>query len=196
MANEYVSKIVLSSGDTLIDLTSDTITPADLAKNVTAHDKSGAPITGTSTKDVDSTDATAAASEILEPKTAYARGVKIVGTMPNRGSVNGVISSKTPYTIQQGYHDGSGKVAIDSTSAAALVPENIREGIEILGITGQMSGSEDMSAQAVTVTPTFTQQTITPDSTQGYNCISQVTVAPISVVYSDNSAGGQTVTIG
>jgi hypothetical protein len=196
MANEYVSKVVLSSGETLIDLTSDTITPSDLAKDVTAHDKSGAPITGTSTKDVDSTDATAAASEILATKTAYARGAKLTGTMPNRGAVNGTLSSKTPYTIPQGYHDGSGKVALDSTSAAAIVPENIREGVEILGITGAMSGSEDMSAQAVTVTPTFTQQTITPDSSQNYNCISQVTVAAISVVYSDNSAGGQTVTIG
>lgn len=116
--------------------------------------------------------------------------------MPNRGAVNGIISSKTPYTIPQGYHDGSGKVALDSTSAAAIIPENIREGVEVLGITGAMSGSEDMSAQAVTATPTFTQQTITPDSAQGYNCISQVTVAAISVVYSDNSAGGQTVTIG
>jgi len=196
MANEYVSKIVLSNGTTLIDLTSDTITPADLAKDVTAHDKSGAIITGTSTKDVDSTDATAAASEILATKTAYARGTKLTGSMPNRGGVTGTISSKTAYTIPQGYHDGSGSVSLDSTSASLLIPENIRENITILGITGEMSGSEDMAAQAVSVTPSFTAQTITPDTSQNYNCISQVSVAAIPVVYSDNSAGGQTVTIG
>ena len=47
MANKYVSKVVLGNGTTLIDLTSDTITAADLLSNVTAHDKSGAPIVGT-----------------------------------------------------------------------------------------------------------------------------------------------------
>lgn len=116
--------------------------------------------------------------------------------MPNRGAVTGTISSKSSYTIPQGYHDGSGKVSIDSTSASLLVPENIRENITILGIKGEMSGSENMKAQAVTATPTFASQTITPDSSQDYNCISQVTVNAIPVTYSDNAAGGQTVTIG
>jgi len=36
--------------------------------------------------------------------------------MPNRGAVNGVISTKAgTYTVPQGYHDGSGTVEIDST---------------------------------------------------------------------------------
>jgi hypothetical protein len=34
-------------GKVLIDLTSDTVTPETLAEGVTAHDKSGAKITGT-----------------------------------------------------------------------------------------------------------------------------------------------------
>lgn len=41
-----VNKVVYS-GETLVDLTSDTVTPETLAKGVTAHDKSGAIITGT-----------------------------------------------------------------------------------------------------------------------------------------------------
>lgn len=41
-----VNKVVYD-GKTLVDLTSDTVTPATLAKGVTAHDKSGAKITGT-----------------------------------------------------------------------------------------------------------------------------------------------------
>lgn len=196
MANEYVSKVVLSNGTTLIDLTSDTITPQTLLVNSTAHDKSGAPIQGACTFDSDTSADTAAASEILATKTAHARGTQLTGTMPNRGAVTGTISSKSSYTIPQGYHDGSGSVSLDSTSASLLIPENIRENITILGITGEMSGSEDMKAQAVTVTPTFVSQTITPDSTQDYNCISQVTVNAIPVTYSDNAAGGQTCTIG
>ena len=45
MANEYVSKVVLSNGTTLIDLTGDTVTASDLLTGVTAHDKSGAQTT-------------------------------------------------------------------------------------------------------------------------------------------------------
>lgn len=199
MANEYVSKVVLSNGTVLIDLTADTITAADLLVGVTAHDKSGALIEGTCTYDSDTSDDTAAASEILVGKTAHARGVQLTGTMRNNGAVNGTITAVSgtgaTYAIPQGYHDGSGVVTLDN-SFALLTPENIRENITIGGVTGSMSGSEDVSAQAVTVTPTFAQQVITPDAQQGYNSISQVTVSGISVVYSDNSAGGQTVTIG
>lgn len=41
-----VNKVVYG-GQTLVDLTGDTVTAATLAKGVTAHDKSGAKITGT-----------------------------------------------------------------------------------------------------------------------------------------------------
>lgn len=195
MANTYNSKVVLASGEVLIDLTADTIDAAHLLDGVTAHDKSGAPITGTCTYDSDTNDDTAAASEILSGKTAHARGALLTGTMANRGAVTGTITTKTQeYTIPQGYHDGSGKVSISTTEQAKIIAENIREGITILGVEGTMSGSEDMSAQAKTVTPTFSSQVIAPDT--GYNCLSQVTVNAITVTYSDNSAGGRTVTIG
>lgn len=44
--NDYVNKVVFN-GDTLIDLTNDTITAEDLKDGVTAHDKSGNAIVGT-----------------------------------------------------------------------------------------------------------------------------------------------------
>ena len=195
MANQYNSKVVLASGEVLIDLTADTIDAAHLLEGITAHDKSGAPITGACTFDSDTGDDTAAASEILSGKTAHARGALLTGTMANRGAVTGVISTKAQeYTIPQGFHDGSGKVSISATEQAKIIAENIREGITILGVEGTMSGSEDMSAQAKTVTPTFSSQVIAPDT--GYNCLSQVTVNAITVTYADNSAGGRTVTIG
>ena len=77
-----ISKVVFGS-ETLIDLTADTVTADKLAQGITAHGKDGEPITGTNTFDVDSSDATAAVAEILVGKTAYARGQKLTGTMPN-----------------------------------------------------------------------------------------------------------------
>lgn len=196
MANEYVSKVVLSNGTTLIDLTADTATAATVLAPATFHDKSGAPVTGTCTYDSDTSDDTATVSEILAGKTTHARGTQLTGTMPNRGAVTGTITSASgQYTIPQGYHDGSGKVSIDSTSADLLIPANIRDGVTILGVEGTMSGSEDVHAQSKTATPTWAAQTITPDSPD-YNYLSQVSVAAIPISYSDNAAGGQTVTIG
>lgn len=193
MANQYVNKVIYG-GNTLIDLTGDTVTASDVLKNVTFHLPSGATGTGTCEYDVDSSDCTAAVAEVLATKTFAKGGSVLTGTMPNRGAVSGIISSKTtPYTIPQGYHDGSGTVTLDSASLAALVANNIRENVEILGITGTMSGSEDVHAQAKTATPATTAQTILPDT--GYNYLSQVTVNAIPYTETDNAAGGKTVTI-
>ena len=194
MPNQYVNKVVYG-GETLIDLTADTITADKLAKNVTAHDKSGAPITGTSTFDADTSDATATAAEILSTKTAYVNGNKVTGTMPNRGAVTGTISTKAQqYTIAQGYHDGSGKVSISSTEQAKIIATNIRQGVTILGVEGTMSGTEDMDIEpAKTVTPATTAQTVLPAT--GYDGMAQVTVEAIPVTRTDNAQGGVTVTI-
>ena len=184
---------VIYGGNTLIDLTADTITAGDLAYGVTAHDKSGAVITGTSTKDADTSDATAAQAEILLSKTAYVNGVKLTGTMPNNGAVTGTITTKAQqYTVPQGYHDGSGKVSISSTEQAKIIAGNIKSGIKILGVTGTYSG-EAVTAQAKTATPATTSQTVLPDA--GYDYLSQVTVNAIPYVETQNAAGGITVTI-
>lgn len=189
-----INKVVYG-GKTLIDLTGDTVTADKVLEGFTTHDKSGASITGTCTFDVDSGDATVSVAEMLTGKTAYARGTKLTGTMPNNGAVTGKISTKDgEYTIPQGYHDGSGKVSIDATEQAKIIAQNIREGVTILGVEGSMSGSESVKAQAKTVTPSSVQQTILPDD--GYTHLSQVTVEKIPYVESENSAGGTTVTIG
>lgn len=192
--SQNVNKVIYG-GDVLIDLTGDTVSKDKLLSGITAHDKSGTKITGECTFDVDSTDATAAVAEILSGKTAYARGSKLTGTMKNNGAVTGAISTVAgAYTVPQGYHDGSGKVAISATEQKKIIAANIRKGITILGVSGTMSGSEDIKSQSKTVTPSTSEQVILPDST--YNCLSQVTVKAIPYVETDNSAGGKTVTIG
>jgi len=188
-----ISKVVFGN-TTLIDLTSDTITASDLAYGVTAHGADGSVITGSSTKDSDTTDATAAAGEILSGETAYVNKNKITGTMPNRGAVTGAIDTVAgTYNIQAGYHDGSGTVGIDSTEQAKIIASNIKDGVEILGVTGTYTG-EGVTAQTKTATPYTTAQTILPDS--GYDYLSQVNIAAISYVETDNAAGGKTATIG
>lgn len=196
MANEYVNKVVLSSGETLIDVSVDTATVNDVASGKYFHLATGQRVQGANTFDADTSDATATASEILRPKTAYVNGNKITGSMTNNGGVTGVISDvSNGYVIPQGYHDGSGTVNLDSTSLQNLVPANIRENIEIGGVTGTMSGSEGVHPQSKNVTPGWSQQTITPDSPT-YNYLTSVTVAAIPITRTDNAQGGVTVTIG
>lgn len=182
-------------GEVKFDLTGDTVTKDKILKGFTAHDKAGEPIVGECEFDVNSQDATVAVAEMLDGKTAYARGTKLTGTMPNNGAISKVISSKEQVvTVAPGYHDGSGTVGLDPTEMAKLIGDNIREGVTIFDVEGKMSGSEDVKAQSKTVTPATTAKTYTPD--EGFNYFGQFTVEPIPYVESDNAAGGKTITVG
>ncbi len=189
-----ISKVVYG-GTTLIDLTGDTVEADKILKGFKTHGADGEPIVGTCDFDTKTADITTLPSEVLKDK-PFGRGGNVeIGTMPNNGAVTGEISTKAgTYTVPQGYHDGGGKVAIDSTEQAKLIPDNIREGVTILGVAGTMSGTEDAKPQAKEVTPSTEQQVVLPDT--GFNYLSQVTVKAIPYVESDNSAGGKTVTIG
>lgn len=185
---------VIYGNKTLIDLTADTVTADKILATYKAHDASGAIITGTCNYDVNSQDATVKVAEILSGATAYARGTKLTGTMPNKGSVTLTIDDVTDeITIPQGYHDGGGKVSILSTEAAKIIAGNIKEGISILGVQGSLKPSSSVTVHAKTVSPKTTTQTVLPDA--GYDYLSQVTVNAISYVETDNSAGGKTATI-
>lgn len=187
------NKIIIG-GVTKIDLSNDTAAANKVLYGYTFHDRDGEATTGSCTFDSDTSSDTALASEILITKTAHARGSEITGTMPNRGGVTGYISDvSTPYSIQQGYHDGSGTVDIDSTEAAKLIPGNIKSGIEILGVTGTYAG-EPVVTRAATATPTFSEQIILPGT--GYDYLTQVTVAAIPVTETSTPGGGTTITVG
>lgn len=195
MANQYVNQVGLADGTVLLDVSSDTAARTDVLSGKYFHLATGERTTGTCTYDSNTTDANALATEILSGKTAYVNKVKITGEMANNGAVSGTISTKAgTYTVPAGYHSGLGSVAIDSTEQAKIVAENIKSGIEILGVIGSYSG-ESVTAGAVSATPYLTAQTILPSSISK-DYISQVNIAAITVSYSDNAAGGRTCTIG
>lgn len=184
---------VIYGGNTLIDLTGDTVNASKLLYGETAHDRSGASITGACTYDSNTTDANATQSEILNGKTAYVNKVKVTGNMVNNGAVAGTISTKAgQYTVPIGFHDGSGKVSISSTEQAKIIPENIKDGITILGVEGTYAGQPYSVESNKNVTPATTQQVITPDT--GYDYLAQVTVAAIPYTETQNDYG-ITVTI-
>lgn len=185
---------VIYDGNTLIDLTGDTVQQNKVLSGYTFHYKDGTTKTGTCTYDAYTSDATASASEILATKTAYVNGSKVTGSMTNNGAVSGTISTVAgEYTVPTGYHDGSGKVKISSTEQAKIIAGNIKNGVQILGVTGTYGG-EQAVVQAKTATPTSSQQVILPDV--GYDYLTQVTVNAIPYTETLNSAGGYTATIG
>ena len=192
--NEYVNQVGLADGTVLIDLTTDTAVATDVASGKYFHLATGERVQGSSTKDSDTTDANALASEILNGRTAYVNKNKITGEMANQGAVSAVLATVSgTYAIPAGYHNGLGTVGIDATEQAKIIASNIKAGVEILGVTGSYSGSS-ATAASVSATPYLTSQTILPPS--GYDYISQVVIAEITITESDNAAGGKTITIG
>lgn len=90
----------------------------------------------TSIPQLDTTDATATAPDLLATKTAYINGSKVTGSMTNRGAVN-ITPGTSAQTIEAGYHNGSGVVAGD----ADLISSNIKDDVVIFGVTGTYSGT-------------------------------------------------------
>lgn len=87
---------------------------------------------------IDTSDATATASDILNGKTAYANGKKITGTITSQAAKTVTPSTSSQTAVAQNvYTTGVVTVAGDSN----LVAENIKNGISIFGVAGTYEGS-------------------------------------------------------
>ena len=84
-----------------------------------------------------------------------------VDGIANRGAVSATVQEGDTYTIPAGYHNGSGTVS-------------------------GVAGGGNYSLQSKSITPTKSQQSVTPDS--GYYGLSDVTVAAIPEAYQNVSA--------
>lgn len=133
-----VNKVVY--GDrTLIDLTGDTVTAADLALGKTAHDASGQLITGTGI--IGASGGTATAENILEGKTAYVNGQLITGTMPYNSFYEPyvwTVDEDEAVHVDEGYYDGTQSITLSPEAVNNLTEENIREGVYLLGVWGRL----------------------------------------------------------
>jgi hypothetical protein len=167
----------------------------------------------------DTSDATATASDILAPKTAYAGNAKITGTLgtetktvksstsvqtvtPTSGNLINEITVQpidleskniTPSTSAQtitpsANKDGISQVnvgAVDNTIDNNIIAGNIKSGVSILGVTGNVI---EKNGQSKTVTPTTSQQIVQPDS--GYNALNQVIVNAVTSAIDNNIVAG------
>lgn len=115
----------------------------------------------------------ATGDKILTGYSGYANGVKIDGTMPDRGAVMYSLPINGSYTIPAGYHNGNGKITqnvatqggwtvtpgtgnilacaagryvtgtIYCAGSGNLVAGNIRNGVNIFGVVGNFVGWVD-----------------------------------------------------
>lgn len=88
---------------------------------------------------IDTSDANATTTDILNTKTAYVNGEKITGSMPNNGAIN-ITPSTSQQTIPSGYTSGGTVSAVDNNIDSNIQAGNIKKDITILGVTGTLEG--------------------------------------------------------
>ena len=167
-------------------------------KFIPSNIKSGVTLLGVTgaSNIVDTSDSNAMASDILIDKVAYANGERVVGTMPDRGGIEGYISSIGDlFTIQQGYHDGTGSVSISANAQSSLVADNIKAGESILGVNGTFTADANASANDILVGHTAYVNGVMVNGSFELQDKSVTPSANAQVVYPDNGCGLSSVTV-
>lgn len=120
-------------------------------------------------------------------------GVSILGVAGSVEELHGLSLTVTPSTSDQliqpqGDYNAFDDVfvnAVDSTIDSNIQSANIVSGVSILGVNGSATV---LDGETVSITPTTSQQVITP--TSPHNGITQATVAPVTSAIDSNIAAG------
>lgn len=196
MADKNVNQVIVN-GETILDLTDDTVTANDLVEGVTAHDKRGAPITGV-VKNVTSIsnylDKRGSNYGNNEPSLKfYADGREFPFNMEPAcvyaactlygGSRKLICDHATTMTVRIPSRLFGDATVSDVVAGKTFTSEN---GLKLKGTYAPPSAEPTL--QAKTITPTVTEQVVTPDS--GYDGLSQVTVAGDANLTAENIKSG------
>lgn len=83
----------------------------------------------------------ATSGNVLNGKTyTSVAGLNIAGSMPNNGAAAIQLSDLAAKPVTAGYYSG-GTAKVADVEAAKIIPENIKKGVTILGVTGTMEAS-------------------------------------------------------
>lgn len=118
-------------------------------------------------------------------------GVNILGITGNVVELNATPTTITPTTSEQtitpqGAYNGFSTITVDPVTSSIdsnITPSNIVDGVTILGVQGS---AEALNGETITVTPTTSQQVITP--TSPHNGIIEVTVDGVTSSIDSNIA--------
>lgn len=112
---------------------SEKILPENIKEGVTIFNVTGI---CSGSNELDTSDATATANDILLDKTAYVAGEKITGTIADIGSIDHIPSTQD-YVIPAGYTSG-GTIQGDEN----LIAKNIKSGVTIFNVQGKYSSKQ------------------------------------------------------
>ena len=85
---------------------------------------------------IDTSDATAVAGDLLQGKTAYAKGAKVTGSIASQ-EAQIITPTTAAQTIEAGKYLAG---AITINGDANLLAENIKNGVTIFGVAGTYTG--------------------------------------------------------
>lgn len=120
-------------------------------------------------------------------------GVNILGITGNVVELNATPTTITPTTSEQtitpqGVYNGFSTITVDPVTSSIdpnITPSNIVNGVTILGVQGS---ADALNGETITVTPTTSQQVITP--TSPHNGITEVTVNGVTSSIDSNIDAG------